>query len=388
MVLDNIRKQYTLIVYVCIGIFCFCGVLGLTTFSLHFPELNHILLRFLKVIRFFLIFIVIDNLVRYGFNLKKILVFLLFLFIVAFSKNDTFELFDVLFIPFLLNDSLDYKKVYKIYFVCIIFCSVLAFCLYHLDVFSTKSFIKYELANTKMNTLGFRHPNILGFIFFLLGVLYFLIRKNITVYDSLFLLLCSFACIYLTSSRTSFIVFVGLAVFSVIYLFVGEIKEDYKKNLFYLSIIFYFSIIILFYIFSFSELGRYSFFEKYISTVADRLYMAHDVFNNYGFSWLGQKINIVGFYASEGESFFVVDCLYAYLPIAAGLIPTIIYMSSHVLAFKFTILKNDLKLLFVQYLFVIYEISEGVSYRNGLELFLFVLPLAQLFLNSKSNVNR
>jgi hypothetical protein len=386
MVLDNIRKKYSLIVYVCIGIFCFCGVLGLTTFSQFYPDQNHYLLRFLKVIRFFLILIVIDNFICNGFNLKKFAVFVFFMFILAFSKTNTFELFDLLFIPYLLNDKLDYKKVYKIYLVSIILCALLAFYLYFIDVLPTKMYHKFDIY--KVYTLGFRHPNILGFVFLLLGILYFLLRKNITLLDSFILLLCSFGCFYITSSRTSVIIFILLSILSIVCVFVKDLNNWDKNKLFYLSLLFYFSIIAIFYFLSFSEFGRHTFFEKYLRTVAARLYMGQEAFYQYGFSWLGQKIHFVGDYHLKGERYFVVDCLYMYLPIASGIITTVFFIASHVLALKYTISKNDLRLFIVQILFIIFEMSEGLSYRNGLELFIFVLPFAGMFLNNQTKMNK
>lgn len=385
MLLDNIRKQYPLIVYACIGLFCFYGVLCITTFSQLYPEQNHWLSRFFKVIRFFLIFIVIDSFYYYGFNLKKFLVFLFFLFILAFSKTETFVLFDLLFIPYLLNDNLDCKKVYKIWLCCIIICALLTFTLYFTDVLSTRTYTKFSV--TKVYTLGFRTPNVLGFVFLLIGILYFLLRKNITILDSFFLLLCSFACFYLTSSRTSTIIFILLSVFSVSCVFVKEIRDKNKNKIFYFSLLFYFSIIAIFYILSFTEFGRHTFFEKYFCSVAARLYMGQEAFYKYGVSLLGQKIHFAGDYRLKGETYFVVDCLYMYLPIASGLLTTFFYIGSHVLALKYTISKNDLRLFIVQILFIIFEMSESLSYKNGLNLFIFVLPFAGMFQNNQKKMN-
>lgn len=370
-----IRRNYCSIIYICIGVFIFVGIMGQSTLGDYHPDLSHYMHRVEKLFRFILIYLVVDQLRYYGFNFKKFILFLVFMFFVAFSKTYTWLIFDVLFIPLLLNNNLDCKFIYKFSFAIVFFTMLLIFSLYNLDFLPTLEFKKFLL--NKAYTLGFRHPNNFGFTLFILGILYFLIRNKIKFYDSLLLFVIFLLCALLSQSKTGSILLLLLVAASVFCIFKKNISEGFQKKLLYLSVFLYIFLIIVLYFLSITEIYRYDFFEKYLPSFAARLYMGQEALYKYGFSLMGQKIRLVGDYeAIKGIRYFVVDSMYFAFPINVGVLPTIMLIVCHICGLRNTIYRNNLRLYIVCMLFIFYEMLECLPPKTGMLILIFMFPFS------------
>ncbi|WP_202107668.1 hypothetical protein [Succinivibrio dextrinosolvens] len=375
------NKYFPLLIYIILGYCAFVGMMGQSTLGDFHPEINHLMHRIQKVFSWILILGFVYQSFTNGCGKWQYIVFFLFLLNLAFSRTHTWLIFDILFVPLLLSSFVTSDRVYKIYFFVCLFTTFFIFFLYGIDYLPTLSFKKFLL--DKAYTLGFRHPNNFGFTFYLLSVLYFLIRKKFCTTDLIVLLVSFLLCLFFTQSRTASIEIFVLIIFSVICIYKKDIFFKNKKAVFYSSLVFYLILIVILYFLALSEFGRYSFFEKYVGTFAARLYMGQEALLKYGFSLIGQKVHLIGDYeAINGIRYFVVDCFYFYSPIVIGIIPTLAIIICHIIALKRTIYKENLRLYFVQILFIIFEMIEVTTIKTGFVLLMFMFPFCDLWKKS------
>ncbi len=380
MLVNILRKKYNFFIYLFVGVVFFYGTLNLSTFGIYYPEYGNILNRVQKYLSLFLIFIAIDRIITSGYDKRKIAFFILFMFFLAATRTKTWVIFELFFVPFLLNDTLDIKKVYKIILVSILLSVFVISFLYVTNAILTLDYVKY--GSNKIYTFGFRHPNFLGFSILLLTTVYLLLRDVIRLFDVLVVLIAFIVCHCVTESRTSSALLLLLLISAVICTRKNSISLNMRKKVFYFTCAVYIVLILLFYFFAITESGRSFLQNKYLGSLDARLYMGKYGLEHYGFSILGQDVDFVGNYEETKEKvYWVIDSSCFYLPIAMGILPALMIFFCHIFSFKNAIFRCDLKVYLIQIIFVLFELFEIVSITSALSMVIYFAPFANIFKN-------
>ena len=270
-------------------------------------------------------------------------------FIVSYITHKfsgSYFLFDLFFIPIFLSKIVDFNTIVKIFFYVIVFAVITAVILDIYEVLPQKSFgtrgkfVRYNL--------GFAHPNSLGLMLMLLGMLFVLKVKKLTFDHLLVLVLLGIICVVVPNSYTSAYVLFMLA-------FVLCLIISTQRILFVTLIVIFISIIVSVYFLSFSDYFK-DYLHKLPETLHIRFRFGAEAYIKYGLSIFGQPYSPKDTY----PGYFIVDSTLFYLPVFIGIVPSIIYMLLVSRAVWLSVKCNNFVLLVVQFLIFIYSISEYI----------------------------
>ena len=309
-----------------------------------------------KILRYFIFSIGLFGCFLYESKLKTVLCTVFFIVSYITHKfSGSYFLFDLFFIPIFLSKIVDFNTIVKIFFYVIVIAVITTVFLDIYEVLPQKSFgtrgkfVRYNL--------GFAHPNSLGLMLMLLGMLFVLKVKKFTFDHVLVLVLLGIICVVVPNSYTSaYVLFMLAFVLCLIIRFQNcNLTIATQRILFVTLIVIFISIIVSVYFLSFSDYFK-DYLHKLPETLHCRFRFGAEAYIKYGLSIFGQP-----YYPKDTyPGFFIVDSTLFYLPVFIGIVPSIIYMLLVSRAVWLSIKCNNFVLLVVQFLIFIYSISEYI----------------------------
>ena len=357
MLLLNLKKNtatLSILAYIAIAVFISLYAIERTTFSkiYNFSYFGSVS----KVLRYFIFSIGLIGCFLYESKLKTVSCIAYFILSCITHKfSGSYFLFDLFFIPIFLSKIVDFNTIVKIFFYVIVFAVITAVILDIYEVLPQTSFgrrgkfVRYNL--------GFAHPNSLGLMLMLLGMLFVLKVKKLTFDHLLVLVLLGIICVVVPNSYTSaYVLFMLAFVLCLIIRFQNcNLTIATQRILFVTLIVIFISIIVSVYFLSFSDYFK-DYLHKLPETLHSRFRFGAEAYIKYGLSIFGQPYSPKDTY----PGYFIVDSTLFYLPVFIGIVPSIIYMLLVSRAVWMSVKYNNFVLLVVQFLIFIYSISEYI----------------------------
>ena len=340
--------------YIAITVFLSLYAIERTTFSsvYNFSYFSSVT----KILRYFIFSIGLFGCFLYESKLKTVLCTVFFIVSYITHKfSGSYFLFDLFFIPIFLSKIVDFNTIVKIFFYVIVIAVITTVFLDIYEVLPQKSFgtrgkfVRYNL--------GFAHPNSLGLMLMLLGMLFVLKVKKLTFDHLLVPILLGIICIVVPNSYTSaYALFMLAFVLCLIIRFQNcNLTIANQRILFVTLFVVFISIIVSVYFISFLDYFK-NFLHKLPETLRARFCFGAEAYIKYGLSIFGQP-----YYPKDTyPGFFIVDSTLFYLPVFIGIVPSIIYMLLVSRAVWMSVKYNNFVLLVVQFLIFIYSISEYI----------------------------
>ena len=340
--------------YIAITVFLSLYAIERTTFSsvYNFSYFSSVT----KILRYFIFSIGLFGCFLYESKLKTVLCTVFFIVSYITHKfSGSYFLFDLFFIPIFLSKIVDFNTIVKIFFYVIVIAVITTVFLDIYEVLPQKSFgtrgkfVRYNL--------GFAHPNSLGLMLMLLGMLFVLKVKKLTFDHLLVPILLGIICIVVPNSYTSaYVLFMLAFVLCLIIRFQNcNLTIATQRILFVTLIVIFISIIVSVYFLSFSDYFK-DYLHKLPETLHCRFRFGAEAYIKYGLSIFGQPYSPKDTY----PGYFIVDSTLFYLPVFIGIVPSIIYMLLVSRAVWMSVKYNNFVLLVVQFLIFIYSISEYI----------------------------
>ena len=340
--------------YIAITVFLSLYAIERTTFSsvYNFSYFSSVT----KILRYFIFSIGLFGCFLYESKLKTVLCTVFFIVSYITHKfSGSYFLFDLFFIPIFLSKIVDFNTIVKIFFYVIVIAVITTVFLDIYGVLPQKSFgtrgkfVRYNL--------GFAHPNSLGLMLMLLGMLFVLKVKKLTFDHLLVPILLGIICVVVPNSYTSaYVLFMLAFVLCLIIRFQNcNLTIANQRILFVTLFVVFISIIVSVYFLSFSDYFK-DYLHKLPETLHCRFCFGAEAYIKYGLSIFGQPYSPKDTY----PGFFIVDSTLFYLPVFIGIVPSIIYMLLVSRAVWLSIKYNNFVLLVVQFLIFIYSISEYI----------------------------
>ena len=340
--------------YIAITVFLSLYAIERTTFSsvYNFSYFSSVT----KILRYFIFSIGLFGCFLYESKLKTVLCTVFFIVSYITHKfSGSYFLFDLFFIPIFLSKIVDFNTIVKIFFYVIVIAVITTVFLDIYEVLPQKSFgtrgkfVRYNL--------GFAHPNSLGLMLMLLGMLFVLKVKKLTFDHLLVPILLGIICIVVPNSYTSAgVLFMLVFALCLIIRFQNcNLTIANQRILFVTLIVIFISIIVSVYFLSFSDYFK-DYLHKLPGTLHSRFRLGAEAYIKYGLSIFGQPYSPKDTY----PGYFIVDSTLFYLPVFIGIVPSIIYMLLVSRAVWLSIKCNNFVLLVVQFLIFIYSISEYI----------------------------
>ena len=357
MLLLNLKKNtdtLSILAYIAIAVFLSLYAIERTTFSsvYNFSYFSSVT----KILRYFIFSIALFGCFLYESKLKTVSCIAYFILSCITHKfSGSYFLFDLFFIPIFLSKIVDFNTIVKIFFYVIVFAVITAVILDIYEVLPQKSFgtrgkfVRYNL--------GFAHPNSLGLMLMLLGMLFVLKVKKLTFDHLLVLVLLGIICVVVPNSYTSaYVLFMLAFVLCLIIRFQNcNLTIATQRILFVTLIVIFISIIVSVYFLSFSDYFK-DYLHKLPETLHSRFRFGAEAYIKYGLSIFGQPYSPKDTY----PGYFIVDSTLFYLPVFIGIVPSIIYMLLVSRAVWMSVKYNNFVLLVVQFLIFMYSISEYI----------------------------
>ena len=340
--------------YIAITVFLSLYAIERTTFSsvYNFSYFSSVT----KILRYFIFSIGLFGCFLYESKLKTVLCTVFFIVSYITHKfSGSYFLFDLFFIPIFLSKIVDFNTIVKIFFYVIVIAVITTVFLDIYEVLPQKSFgtrgkfVRYNL--------GFAHPNSLGLMLMLLGMLFVLKVKKLTFDHLLVLVLLGIICVVVPNSYTSaYVLFMLAFVLCLIIRFQNcNLTIATQRILFVTLIVIFISIIVSVYFLSFSDYFK-DYLHKLPETLHCRFRFGAEAYIKYGLSIFGQPYSPKDTY----PGYFIVDSTLFYLPVFIGIVPSIIYMLLVSRAVWMSVKYNNFVLLVVQFLIFMYSISEYI----------------------------
>lgn len=302
---------------------------------------------------------------------------------VTYRYGHSWVLFDLFFIPLFLSKKLNLNIVIDIFFYVILIGTFVTITLDLCDCLPKFSH-EFHKGNQIRYNLGFSHPNSLGLMFMLIGMLLVLKIKQMNLVCFLLLVVLGSLSLLLPKSYSSAAIIYCMSLFSFFKIIIKYLSFAIPRKLVY-----FFALGILTCIIAGAYAIALSDLLKEVSINMSQSLLARFSFGakalaKFGFSLFGQDYHPVGTSAimngADPSTYFVVDCLYFYLPIFVGIIPSLVYLSLFYRAVWISVNRENYSLMFVLMMISVYSISE----------FLVVFPLFMFVYfdyNCKSSVS-
>lgn len=346
-------------------------VLFISLFIVHRTTLTHYNFNWFdpltNILRYILFFLGITSCF---FESKRKFVLCVCYFVIAFvtyTYGNSWVLFDLFFIPLFLSKNLKISTVIDIFFYLILFGTIATIAMDLLDYLPKHqhNFYRfYRESQVIRYSLGFSHPNSLGMMLMLISMLVVLKVKIMKLWHLIFIMSLCILCSTVPKSYTSSAVIFCLCMISCIKSVLQKYNIDFKRKniIFFLTISFFTIVIVGSYVIALTDIIPKEIVAKIPVSLYSRFSFGEKAFTQFGFSLFGQEYHPVFITAimngAPPSSFFVVDCLYFYMPIFVGVIPTLIYLFLFYRAAWLSINKGNYILLFVLIMISIYSISE------------------------------
>lgn len=327
-------------------------------------------------------------------KVKKNFIIPLFIYalIVIITKlyNDSYEFLDALFIAFVFRDKLKQENIINIFLGTILISLSIVIVLYFAGVFPSYDLIRSD--GKVRISLGFAHPNTLGYyimILCFLGVLR--IKGKVKCYHILLLAAASYFVYVYPNSKTSafsILLFAFYLVINKIYSFIHN-KNITKNRIFRIgSIILIPILIIAVYRVVYIALD-YTMSNEAFRAFFNRFRLGNSAFQQYGIHLFGSKeIEFAGtaarYFGITTAKYFTVDSFYIYILVKFGIIPSLFFFIYYISCIKACINAGDSYILVMLLIIAVYSISESMILAIPSS-FLFIISSKYLW-NRENNL--
>ena len=290
----------------------------------------------------------------------------------TYKIGNSWVLFDLFFIPLFLSKRLNLTIVIELFFYLILLGTIVTIALDLCGCLPKFPVNFYKGTQIRYN-LGFSHPNSLGMMFMLVSMLLVLKVKKMNFLCFLSLSILGSLCVIFPKSYSSALIVYCLSLFSFFKMIIKNLSFELSRKIVrFFALGVFSSVIIGTYVVAltgWANDGPLNLPQSLLS----RFILGAKAFTRYGFSLFGQDYHPVGttaiMYGADPSTYFVVDCLYFYMPIFVGVLPTLVYLSLFYRSAWISIERANYALLFVLIMVSIYSISE---YLVVFPLFMFV----------------
>lgn len=374
--LDKTKITLDDAIYVILAIFIFFHVLNsmsLLTYKYDF-KFNYLCIRLCRAILF--LYCIYSNRIMGSRRFVEFVIFLLISFITLWRVNSVF--LDIFMLAFTARR--DFQKTINTFFYSLLLATVTIVCLDAIGIMP--KYITYRSDGVRRYTLGFTHANYLAFMIVLL-IIILLIKDNEEHFmrDAFFVFLSTIFCYYVPNSITSTII---LLIIGVIILTEHAYRFIFKKNIIQNKLIQKGLIIalpctaIIVYYLIFNLDGTFAFDINY--TLLSRINQSRIAIEQYGFSFWGQKVDLVSsmaiyFGSASQRTFFALDSLFIYLPIRYGIVPSIYFAYQYTKSIRLYIKKKNSVAIMICLILILYSIIETV-FLNLVVSFIFICAYA------------
>lgn len=324
------KKKITLdgIIYVILFIYIFCDTIN--SRSLFAYRFNLGLFRYciyMCKITLFAYFLYSNRCIgkKQGIEL---LLFLAVAFVTLWRVNSIFmDIFAVA-----LTAKRDYKKTLNVFFYSLLFAILTI--VYFDAIGLLPRYYTYRSDGLRRYTLGFNHPNNLAFLIVTLVFLFVLKNgRKYGIIDHILTICAAVFCYKVPNSLTSAMVLLLFELIIIVqqlyqYLFKSEIINSNLIRKMLIILLPACILIVYYIIFNLNQ----TFLLDVNGTIMSRINQSRTALNQYGFSIWGQEVNLVSQTAiyfgtvSSDTRFFAIDCLYVFLPVRYGIIPSIYFL--------------------------------------------------------------
>lgn len=348
--------------YPIIGVIVILMVLNILEFTPLMTEnkqLDYCVYKTLNFLRYVCIFLFLVYYFVWKPHKKFLWIFIVFIISDYLFKKlaNTHLLFELFFIPLCLSQFVRREKLYKILFISALLSLSAILIMYLVEILQPDTFFRGEQIRY---TLGFSHPNSLGFISFYIAVLLILCRENFGLTSIFVLFGLALFNFTIPRSVTSAVLILFL-LFSMLLIKIDGIRRilDQKNTILCFMVIgFFITIIIATYVVAFTEVGK-EFLVNLPGSIWARFQLGKVAFDRYGLSLFGTPIvNIFPDPDNNIFEYFVVDCAYFYFPINYGLVFFISFLFLFVITIYRSIKLKEYKFLIVLISMMIYGTSE------------------------------
>lgn len=236
---------------------------------------------------------------------------------------------------------ISYSKILKTHFyTCLSFClfnfvgSLMGFIRNYIYIEYDRDFIT-QTQNVQRMSFGYDWTTDFASHVFLITMSYWLIRKGkSSIWEILGYLILSFFVINYTGTRASAICIIILALFSLYYKWYNYKKLEFSKSVWAVLVLStpLFAVLSLFVVVYYDPLDFKWILINTLST--GRLHTCQNGFYEYGLSWFGQKIKMVGMgniHLIRGAEYNYIDISYLLYFINRGIIATILLIMCYVI---------------------------------------------------------
>lgn len=354
---DNKIKDFPIIAV--IAILLVINILAATPLFKDYEQLCLYAYKINYYLRYFCIFLFIYYYFVYKASTNKLYIFITFIIIDFVFKKlvNTHLFFELFFIPFCLAQFVRRELLFKTLFVTALVSFLVVVLLYNLEILQPELFYRDDKIRY---TLGFSHPNPLGFNIFFVALLYFLSKEkhgNLTI--CFLFILCIFNYIIPRSVTSASLIFIfALSLLLLKSFRLQNLLECHKKQVYYCVLFFLLVVIFVSYLIAFTGIGK-EYLLKMPGSIFARFELGKIAFERYGLSLFGTPIiEIFPDPAKSVTEYFVVDCAYFYLPINYGIIFSILFFILFIYILKKSIYQKEFKFLFVMVIMILYGVSE------------------------------
>ncbi len=354
------------LIYVLIAFWLIVKLIDFTTISISYQAVFHFQNTVSKVlcVLFFLYYLYKwSECSKSKLNLILCVLFLIASYLLN-KYTKTQLVYDLFFVPLFLCQFLDINKFYKLVLTAFCLLFVIVFVLYFSNyIHDTDNF--FRQGGIRRYSLGFIHPNALGFYVVLFCFFYLMLKTTFKFYDYLIFLVLAYFCYKVPNSITSASLITLLMVFVFLSNFFFRKKMSRKINLAILFICLMLVATVLFftYYITFTETFK-NYLQSLPGSIWARFELSKKGYEIFGFSLLGKYDEfcemIVGIVQQHGPKavWLILDCTYFFLPIIHGLIVFLIFLLMLIWSLVRGVLDQKYLYALIIIAIVIYGVSE------------------------------
>lgn len=359
------------LIYILIGFWFFIRLTDFASFTFSIRQVYILQIKFTRGLTILFVLIYFYKWLTFSkdkFNFLLCVIFLLTsYFLNKFAKTQL--VFDLFFIPLFLCQFLYKEKFYKYVLVSFCLLFILVIIMHYLGYSQDIAYFSRS-EGIRRYTLGFAHPNGLGFIIALFSIFYVILKTKFKFYDYFLLFVFSSFCYFVPNSVTSSCIIILLAVSVFLSHYISRRKFDRKSTyvILFLCLFIVGTVLFFTYYITFTEN-----FKEYVQILPGSMWARFELskkgYDILGFSLLGKYDEYCAMTLSIAQKYgfqavwLILDCSYFYLPIVHGFFVFGIYLAMIIYSLIRGVMRQDFLYAFILVVIVVYGVSETTIFR-------------------------
>lgn len=294
-----------------------------------------------------------------------LVVYVLIVVITKINAN-SWLFFDVFFIAFIFRDAISREQTIKVFFMTILISCVVVILANYAGLFP--NYVVRRLDGRERMHLGFAHPNTLGYYIMICSFLIVLIcKEKINFFHIIALIIVAYFVYVYPNSFSSAISILLMSIYLLVkkLYFLLFKKNVVKSRLIRIASITIVPIIVFIIFWIVSNSFNFTYMYDTFGTFYSRFRFGSQAIQQYGIHLFGSKdIAFVGtaarFFGGIGSEYFTIDCLYIFVLVRYGIIPSFFIAAVYVMCIRASIKKQDSDILAILVIFSVYSINESM----------------------------